>query len=126
MSVVHDASSLLALAFDEPGSDLVRAALRGSFISSVNWSEVVQKVRGKGGDVTQLRGLFEGLGVTVEPFRATTAELAASLHPVTRELGLSLGDRACLALGLEKRLTVYTADRAWRAADLGVVVQPIR
>ena len=126
MSVVHDASSLLALAFKEPGSDMVRPALRGSFISSVNWSEVVQKVQAKGRDSRQLRGLFEGLGVTVEPFRAGTAERAASLHPVTRDLGLSLGDRACLALGLEKGLTVYTADRAWSTADLGVVVQPIR
>jgi ribonuclease VapC len=126
VSVVHDASSLLALAFDEPGGDLVRTALRGSFISSVNWSEVVQKVQAKGRDTKPLRGLFEQLGVTVEPFSARTAELAASLHPLTRDLGMSLGDRACLALGLEKGLTVYTADRAWRAADLGVVVQPIR
>jgi ribonuclease VapC len=126
VSVVHDASSLLALAFDEPGGDVVRTALRGSFISSVNWSEVVQKVQARRRDTAPLRGLFEQLGVTVEPFSAGTAELAASLYPLTRDLGMSLGDRACLALGLEKGLTVYTADRAWGTADVGVVVQPIR
>ncbi len=126
MSVVHDASSLLAFAFQEPGGDLVRAVLRASFISSVNWSEVVQKVQGKGRDTGPLRGLFDQLGVTVEPFAPSTAELAASLYFQTRHFGLSLGDRACLALGVEKGLSVYTADREWNRLSLGIEIKPIR
>jgi PIN domain nuclease of toxin-antitoxin system len=126
MSVVHDASSLLTLAFNEPGSSVVRAALRGSLISSVNWSEVVQKVQGRGRDTRPLRGLFEQLGVTIEPFAPSTAELAARLYFETRQLGLSLGDRACLALGLEKGWSVYTADREWSQLPLGIEIRPIR
>lgn len=126
MSVVHDASSLLALAFNEPGGAVVRAALRGSLISSVNWSEVVQKVQGRGRDAGPLRGLFAQLGVTVEPFAPSTAELAARLYFETRQLGLSLGDRACLALGLEKGWRVYTADREWSRLTLGIDIRPIR
>jgi len=126
VSVVHDASSLLALAFNEPGGAVVRAALRGSLISSVNWLEVVQKVQGRGRDAGPLRGLFAQLGMTVEPFAPSTAELAARLYFETRQLGLSLGDRACLALGLEKGWRVYTADREWSRLTLGIDIRPIR
>lgn len=101
MSVVHDASSLLAVAFREPGNEVARGALRGSLVSSVNWSEVVQKVKARGRDTSGLAVLFAGLGVTIEPFGVEAAERAASLYGETRAFGLSLGDRACLALGLE-------------------------
>jgi PIN domain nuclease of toxin-antitoxin system len=114
------------LAFNEPGGAVVRAALRGSLISSVNWLEVVQKVQGKGRDAGLLRGLFAQLGVTVEPFAPSTAELAARLYFETGQLGLSLGDRACLALGLEKGWRVYTADREWSRLTLGIDIRPIR
>ena len=118
MSVVHDASSLLAVAFREPGAELARTNLRGSFISSVNWSEVVQKVRQQGGRVEGLTELFGGLGVSVVPFTREAAERAAALYPLTRPLGLSLGDRACLALGLELgerflRRTGVGQDSSW-------------
>lgn len=126
MSVVHDASSLLAVAFREPGGDIARDALRGSLISSVNWSEVIQKVQARGKDTTQLAGLYAGLGVTIVPFGAETAERAASLYGETRAYGLSLGDRACLALGLETGREVYTVDRPWTEIPLAVKVTAIR
>jgi ribonuclease VapC len=124
--VVHDASSLLAVAFREPGGETARALLRGSFISSVNWSEVVQKVRSKGGSTQQLAALFTGLGVTIVPFAVTTAELAADLHSRTHHLSLSLGDRACLALGLETGREILTTDRSWATLSLDVRVRAIR
>ncbi len=126
MSVVHDASSLLAVAFREPGGDVARAALRGSLISSVNWSEVIQKVQARGKDTTQLAQLYAGLGVTIVPFGVGTAERAASLYAETRAYGLSLGDRACLALGLETGREVYTADRPWTEISLAIKVTTIR
>jgi ribonuclease VapC len=126
MSVVHDASSLLALAFREPGADIVRKALRGSFISSVNWSEFIQKVEQRGGTTTSLAGILEKLGVTIMPFASSTAELAARLYPQTKPLGLSLGDRACLALGLETSREIYTADKSWATLNLAVSVKVIR
>ena len=126
MRVVHDASSLLAVAFREPGGEVARGALRGSLISSVNWSEVVQKVRARGKDPDQLAGLYAGLGVTIVPFSIEAAERAALLYGETRAFGLSLGDRACLALGLESGLEVYTADRRWTEIPLKIKVTAIR
>lgn len=126
MSVVHDASSLLAVAFREPGGEVARSKLRGSLISSVNWSEVVQKVAARGGDTTQLRQLFEGLGVSIVPFTAEHAEQAARLFGQTTACGVSLGGRACLALGLETGCDIYTTDRSWLELGLELTVRPLR
>lgn len=126
MNAVHDASSLLAVAFREQGSEVARGALRGSLISSVNWSEVIQKVQVRGKDTNQLAGLFAGLGVAIVPFGVETAERAASLYGETRAFGLSLGDRACLALGLETGREVYTADRRWTKIPLDIKITAIR
>lgn len=126
MSVVHDASSLLAVAFREPGADRARAALRGSLVSSVNWSEVVQKVAARSGDVSHLGQLFGGLGVSIVPFSTEHAERAAALYLDTKAYGLSLGDRACLVLGLEVNREVYTAEVSWANVPLELKVTVIR
>jgi ribonuclease VapC len=126
MTIVHDASCLLALAFREPGAEIVRANLRDSLISSVNWSEFVQKVTQHNGNVTPLSRIVEALGVTIVPFTVSTAELAARLYPQTKPLGLSLGDRACLALALERQCDVYTADSAWSKLQLSIDIRVIR
>jgi ribonuclease VapC len=126
MTIVHDASCLLALAFREPGAEIVRANLRDSLISSVNWSEFVQKVTQHDGNVTPLSRIVEALGVTIVPFTVSTAELAARLYPQTKPLGLSLGDRACLALALERQCDVYTADSAWSKLQLSIDIRVIR
>lgn len=126
MSVVHDASSLLAVAFREPGHEVAQAKLRDSLISTVNWSEVVQKVTHQGGKTQGLAELFLGLGVTIVSFERITAERAAALYPLTRAFGLSLGDRACLALGLERGFEIVTADRSWANLKLDVPVTVIR
>jgi ribonuclease VapC len=126
MSVVHDASSLLALAFREPGSDVVKANLRDSLISSVNWSEFVQKVQQRGGNITPLANILETLGLSIVPFETSTAELAASLYPQTKPFGLSLGDRACLALALETQCEAYTADKTWASLQLAIPIRVIR
>ena len=126
MSVVHDATSLLAVAFREPGAEIARATLRGSLISSVNWSEVLQKVAARQGDTNQLRQLFGGLGVSIVPFSAEHAERAAAIYPETKAFGLSLGDRACLALGLETGLEIFTAERSWADLPLEINVRTIR
>jgi ribonuclease VapC len=126
LSVVHDASSLLAVTFREPGAENARESLRDSLTSSVNWSEVLQKILEKGGDIQTVMDVFTGLGVRIVPFSASHAEVAARLHEVTSRGGLSLGDRACLALGIETGLEVVTADRSWATLDLEVTVRLIR
>ena len=95
MSVVHDASSLLVVAFREPGAEVARAKLRGSAISAVNWSEVLLTVAERGGKVESLAQVFSGLGVSIIAFDVRMAARAAALYPLTRDAGLSFEDRAC-------------------------------
>lgn len=121
---VLDASALLAYLHGEPGGE--RVVLEGAVASSVNWSEVVQKALAHGTDVDGLRHDVEALGVDIAPFSADEAEQAAALWSPGRHLGLSLGDRACLAVGLVRGLPVVTADKPWADLDFGVEVRLIR
>jgi len=124
-SVVLDASALLALLQDEPGSDRVLAQLAGALISSVNLSEVVAKLAERGmpeGDIH--RSL--SLGLEVIPFDEKLAWQAGLLRPQTRHAGLSLGDRACLALARSRSRPTLTADHAWVGLNVGVEVVVIR
>ncbi|MEY2336055.1 type II toxin-antitoxin system VapC family toxin [Acidithiobacillus ferrianus] len=123
---VLDASALLALLHDEPGGESVRPHLPAAVISSVNWAEVVQKCVARGVDVNGLRSDLESLGLRVWPFNADDAEVSGRLWSATNALGLSLGDRACLALGQRLSLPVLTADRAWGSLKVDFPVQIIR
>ena len=126
MTAVLDASALLAYLQQEPGGESIGSALRGALVSTVNWAEVVQKVSNQDIGGVGLRGALESLGLSIEPFSVAQAEIAGELREKTKSLGLSLGDRACLALGLDKDALVYTADRAWMKLSLGVGVESIR
>lgn len=126
MSCVLDASALLALFHDEPGAERVEAALEGGLVSTVNWAEVIQKSMAHGVNVDGMSAELLSTGATLEAFTHPQAEIAGKLWPATRRLGLSLGDRACLALGLERSLPVITAHRAWKQLRLEVAVEVIR
>ena len=126
MSVVLDASALLAYLQDEPGGERVRAVLAQAVMSTVNWAEVVGKARDQGVDTQGLQEDLASLGLALEPFSSAQAELAGRSKEHTTRRGLSLGDRACLALGRDRGETVLTVDRAWMHLDLGVDVEAIR
>ncbi len=126
MSLVLDASAILAFLHDEPGSEQVTAVLDGALVSAVNWAEVLQKALQQGADVHGMAAEFCKVGVIFEPFSTAQAEIAARLWEKTRHLGLSLADRACLALALDRKLPVITADRVWGHLDLAVDVQILR
>ena len=126
MTAVLDASALLAYLQREPGAGSVKAVLGGALMSTVNWTEVVHKAADSEGDATELRTALESLGLVLEPFSAFQADIAGSLREPTRDFGLSLGDRACLALAIEKGEKVLTADRVWRRLSLGVGIEVIR
>ena len=123
MTLVLDASALLAWLHREPGGELVGTVLDGASISAVNWSEVIQKSLQKGVEVQGMLDEVTDLGLTVEPFTAAQAEQAARLWAQTRGSGLSLGDRACLALAMDRSAPVLTADRDWASLALDVEVQ---
>lgn len=97
MNAVLDASALLAWLQAEPGGKLIESELAAAAISSLNWSEVLQKSLAHGVEISGLRADMEALGLRILPFDATDAELAARLG--SPGSGLSLADRACLALG---------------------------
>ena len=126
MTTVLDASALLALLHDEPGADRVMEVLDGALINTVNWAEVVQKAVARGVPVEGMRGELSGAGLNFEPFSAAQAEIAGRLWLETRDLGLSLGDRACLALASDRALPVLTADREWSRLSIPVEIRLIR
>lgn len=126
MNAVLDASALLAYLQDEAGAGTVEAVLPDSAMSSVNWAEVVQKSVAGGVDASGLREDLEALGLNVSPFTAEEAETTARLWRSTRPYGLSLGDRACLSLGLHLDVPVFTTDRAWLKLKLALEVRMAR
>ena len=114
MEYLLDASALLAWLNEERGAHKVEPLLDRSAISTVNLSETIQKSLATGVDVRGLRAGLEALGISVVPFETEDAEIAAALWMETKELGFSLGDRACLATALKLDLPAITADKAWK------------
>jgi ribonuclease VapC len=124
--VVFDSSAILAYLNGEPGADMVLAAAPHAIISSVNAAEVQSSQVRQGADP---KIAWENIVVSVRaviPFDAAQAEAAGSLILKTQPYGLSLGDRACLALGLAMQAPVYTADRAWEQLQVGVEIRLVR
>ncbi len=123
-----DASALLALVFKEKGATRVWDTLRrGAAISAVNAAEVASRLGGEGWTVEEVEGFFGESALEVVPFDGPAALLSGSYRQPTRHLGLSLGDRACLATARHLGLAALTADRAWAELELdGVSVVCIR
>jgi ribonuclease VapC len=124
--VVLDASALLALLQDEPGAKEVAESIPGAVISTVNLSEVISKLIEKGVPEQAVRAALKELELEIYPFSEDLAYGAGILRPSTRSLGLSLGDRACLALGQQLALPILTTERNWRDLRLEVEVRLIR
>lgn len=125
--VVLDASAVLAWLRAEPGADQVDTALDGSALSTVNASEIAQKLLQHGTDGTWAIAELRDLGVVLTPFMDADAMVAADLWASTRAAGLSLGDRACLAVAHRLSKPALTGDQAWKGLDLGgIEVQLIR
>ena len=123
---IIDASGVLALLFTEPGAETVADAIAdGAAVSAVNYSEVEIHMSRCGRDAGRiLRPLREQL--FVEAFTPADAVCAAALHPQTTRFGLSLADRACLALAKRMNATALTADSAWAQLNLGITISLIR
>lgn len=129
---VLDASAVLAYLQGEAGAERVATALtQGTAISAVNWAEVLSKLSERGKSPQQVSVQLRALGlldqaIQIYPVDEALALMIAELLPSTRTAGLSLGDRACLALALKLNLPALTADKAWSKVSAGVMVQLIR
>jgi PIN domain nuclease of toxin-antitoxin system len=123
---VLDASAVLALILDETGADKVEAHLDGAVVSAVNLAEVGAKMLERGSSLEAVDAELRAAGIEVVPFDEAHALEAARLRPLTRAWGLSLGDRACLALGGLTGCPVLTTDREWAQAGLPLDIRLIR
>jgi PIN domain nuclease of toxin-antitoxin system len=130
-TAVLDASALLALIGSEPGADRVRTAIgEGALMSVVNWAEVLANLVSGSTDPHEVTAMAVPGGpatrLQLVPFDADQARQTARLVRYTRSLGLSLADRAALALAQQRRLRVLTTDRAWRSLHLSIKIEVIR
>ncbi len=126
--VILDASALLAYFNSEKGGDVVEELLSSSIMSTVNIAEVIAELDSKldiSSDESKnviIKALYQ-----IVPFDFAQCALTGHLKKMTRNIGLSLGDRACIALGISTGYPIYTADKVWSEFALeGVEIRLIR
>jgi ribonuclease VapC len=124
--IVADASAILAALKKELFSNVDPRRLVGVTVSAVNLCEVLSKLHDDGLTDAQADAAVSAMDLRVVPFDGPQARIAARLRPITRHAGLSLGDRACLALGDRLGYPVVTADRVWASLEVGIEIIVIR
>ena len=122
-NIVFDSSALIALFAKEPGYEKVRQNMKHAIISSVNLAEVYKYCF----DVQNLTeedcvGLIKLCGIKIIDFCAEQALISAKIVKTTKQYGLSLGDRGCIALALVKNSSILTCDKIWQKVDFGVPI----
>ncbi|CDM96204.1 MAG: type II toxin-antitoxin system VapC family toxin [Limnospira sp. PMC 1291.21] len=125
-NVIMDASAILAFLNQESGSEQITDLIENATISTINLSEVIAKLAEIGISETEILQILSDLNLKIVPFDEPQAQIAGMLRPMTKPLGLSLGDRACLALGLVLNQPVITADRQWSQLNLNLEIRVIR
>jgi len=125
--IVIDTSAILAFLFKEPGADLVGPALPTGLLSSVNYAEVLSRFeRDRKNSSSVVAAPLRSALHEIVPFDLVQAASAALVMDATKQFGLSLGDRCCLALAMERKCAVLTADRIWLKLGLQVEITSIR
>ncbi|CAA9502947.1 MAG: hypothetical protein AVDCRST_MAG39-1487 [uncultured Sphingomonadaceae bacterium] len=126
MTLVVDSSVILAAMLDERSGGALYEPGQLLNLSVVNLAEVHTDLVERGSSVEDVNSFFPRLPLRIRAFRDVDAERTGRLRAVTRHLGLSLGDRACLSLAKLTNLPVLTADQRWAELDIGVEVRLIR
>ena len=124
--VVLDSSAILAVFLNEPGSDRIIPILQDALLSTVNVVEVHTRMIDLGASSEHVWSRIQSLQCEICFFSDQQARMAADLRTITRPYGLSLGDRACLALAVDRKATVYTTDKVWKNLELGIRIEVIR
>jgi ribonuclease VapC len=125
-SAVLDSSAILAILNDEPGADAVEAVLDDALVSTVNYAEVIAKLVERGSTSALAQSALRSVALTTIDFDIGLAQRTGTLRAETIRRGLSLGDRACLALAEREGVPAMTGDRTWVGAVSGVEVRLIR
>lgn len=125
-TIVFDSSVLIALFKQEPGCEIAENSLNDALISTVNLAEVASYMARNSVPAETIQEALAAFPIEIVPFETEQALIAGCLYPSCKRLGLSLGDRACLALAKSHHLPVLTADRIWSNLDLGITIQTIR
>ena len=124
---VLDASALLALLRGEPGAEKVAAVIGTAVISAVNYHEVAKEMIREGATIEATRAALEELNLDVRPHDRDAAYAGAALYEHTSQYGRGLGDRTCIALGVQLGVPVLTADREWKRVQIeGLTLEHIR
>lgn len=124
--VVLDASALLCLLNNESGANRVIDVLTRCVIGTVNLAEVISKLRDRGLSLDEVRHVLDSLHLDVRPLSPAQALIIGDLRPSTKSLGLSLGDRACLALAIDLQAEMVTTDGPLASVDAGVRITDVR
>lgn len=125
-AIVFDSSVLIAILRQEPGSEVGEQSLNEALISTVNLAEVATYLARNSVPAETINDALATFPIEVVPFDRELGLIAGCLYSDCKSLGLSLGDRACLALAKSKRLPVLTADKAWLELEIDVSVKSIR
>lgn len=123
---VLDASAVLAVIQEEPGAERIEAHLDTGCISAVNLAEIVGKLQDRGLGDSEIDELIALLDLDTRILDKEGAVFLGKLRQTTKVAGLSLGDRACLALAHSLGATAITMDRAWKDLDIGVTIEVAR
>jgi PIN domain nuclease of toxin-antitoxin system len=119
--IVFDSSAIIALFAKEKGFELIKTYLKDAIISSVNAAEVYKyciEIQNLTSD--EAENLFKLLGIKIINFSNEQALITAKLVSKTKNFGLSLGDRACIALAMVEKSSVITCDSIWQKVNVGV------
>jgi PIN domain nuclease of toxin-antitoxin system len=111
---------------EEPGADALRAVSHRAYLSAVNYAEVITKLTRRGADEETARQALRYARVKIVPFDRNLAFVAGRLEALTARSGISLGDRARIALARKLEMPVLTGDRKWANVALGVEVRLFR
>lgn len=124
-AVVLDATAILAVLFNEPGSEKILPLLQNAAVSAVNLAEVYAQLLRRGVKADLAWKNLQHLGLEVCPFDEVHARLASELAEQAQNSNLAFGDRACLALAIQRRATVHTTSAGWKKLDVRVEVEVI-
>ena len=116
--VILDASALLALIQEETGAEIIKPLLKFSVMSAVNVTETLSVLQRTNISSEEGLALIMDIVTTIVPFDLEQAEQVAKLHLLVQPQGLSLADRACIALGIKLQIPIYTAGRIWAELKL--------